>query len=534
MYLMGPAEDIFQEIGQASIAITPHRFPPALKNAEAYGIYNVGLVYFRRDANGSACLQWWRERCLEWCYDYLEGDRFADQKYLNHWPTKFSNVKIIEHPGINLAPWNLSGYQLTLRNGKVYTDDHPVLLYHFHGLKQVSRRIYDPQLGRYFVKRRGILQHAIYLPYLRKLGDLARTLGLKKAFTAPRTIVNDKSSLLSRRSDLKHSLITDEFFISRPKVTLDLGVILYISDDIDLLDRYLDDLIRWGSQVKQLVIIISSSSTRQVTHILNMVGNLDLPTPPLVFTRVLEVYQAWNFGIRQLKTKYCYLSTLEDQLTKAGVQCLFKAAESRKADAIYSTYVTNESFQRNFASFPQPEISATQSERPKPSLLTAFYYATHKAPRCVPHRLYRTDFLRKLPFSASQNNNPLSWDLYRHIHETLITGRTYYLHNPEAPEGFEVRAREERGEPEELPMKLAFANRPNDQLATLLYHLVVRWEKQNAPLVMLLYELVMKWAKREDCTRILININIVVADLLAEYSCSQALRHREKLIEQVN
>src|SRR5476651_2229543 len=36
LYFFGDAEEIHEEIGEASIAITPHRFPPALRDSERY------------------------------------------------------------------------------------------------------------------------------------------------------------------------------------------------------------------------------------------------------------------------------------------------------------------------------------------------------------------------------------------------------------------------------------------------------------------------------------------------------------------
>jgi hypothetical protein len=97
---------LFDELGEGSIAIIGHRFPTYLRSKERYGIYNVSWLTFRRDESSLDCLHWWRERCIEWCYDREEDGRFADQKYLDDWPTRFQNVVVLEHKGANLAPWN--------------------------------------------------------------------------------------------------------------------------------------------------------------------------------------------------------------------------------------------------------------------------------------------------------------------------------------------------------------------------------------------------------------------------------------------
>src|SRR5207237_5145326 len=111
--------------------------PPSRKHEAKSGIYTVGWVSFRRDADGLACLRWWRERCLEWCRDRHEDGRFADQKYLDDWPTRFEGVRVLQHKGANLAPWNLSNVTVQIREGRIQADEEPLLFFHFHGLKQV-------------------------------------------------------------------------------------------------------------------------------------------------------------------------------------------------------------------------------------------------------------------------------------------------------------------------------------------------------------------------------------------------------------
>jgi hypothetical protein len=134
-----------------------------------HGIYNVGWVSFRRDVNGLACLDWWRERCLEWCHDRLEDGRFADQAYLNEFPRKFSGVRVLEHPGINAAPWNVDSSELTCVEGKPWLRQRPVLFYHYQGIREVADGWFDPGLRTYRQDLTNALREWIYLPYLGRL-----------------------------------------------------------------------------------------------------------------------------------------------------------------------------------------------------------------------------------------------------------------------------------------------------------------------------------------------------------------------------
>lgn len=166
LYFYSSPEPIFEEMGSNSILIISHRFPESLRHLEIYGIYNVGFLSFRRDESGIACLEWWRKRCIEWCYDRLDNGRFADQKYLNDWPSQFKNVVILQHKGAGLSPWNISNYKITMKNNKILVDNQELIFYHFHGLKKKSGRIYDTNLSIYRIRTDKVLKECLYLPYI--------------------------------------------------------------------------------------------------------------------------------------------------------------------------------------------------------------------------------------------------------------------------------------------------------------------------------------------------------------------------------
>ncbi len=168
LFFFADPQPIFDEMGSASILIIPHRFPPHLKHLEESGIYNVGLLSFRKDKNALACLHWWRERCLEWCYDLHEDGKFADQKYLDDWTTRFSGVHVLQHKGANLAPWNVMNYHLQQHNSKIYVDDEPLIFFHYQGVKIINSLIYDPGLFQYGIKDTKV-KRLIYPHYIHEL-----------------------------------------------------------------------------------------------------------------------------------------------------------------------------------------------------------------------------------------------------------------------------------------------------------------------------------------------------------------------------
>jgi len=124
---------IFAEVGNADVAITPHRFMPDIHDwGIGNGIFNAGFVYIRQTPTGIACIREWANQCIDWCsLDRQDDGRFVDQGYLNAWPQVWG-AHIIQHKGVNLAPWNQDQYQYSISGGRMYVDNVPIICYHFH------------------------------------------------------------------------------------------------------------------------------------------------------------------------------------------------------------------------------------------------------------------------------------------------------------------------------------------------------------------------------------------------------------------
>lgn len=144
IYFWSSPQPLFDELGTASILIHTHNFPPAYKRLEIYGIYNVGLLCFRKDAEGEKVLRWWRKKCLNWCGSSVEADpdggqRYGDQKYLERFAEISSAVHVCTHPGAGVAPWNQIQFHFhSGPNGNVYIAEAPVIFYHYHSFTPVT------------------------------------------------------------------------------------------------------------------------------------------------------------------------------------------------------------------------------------------------------------------------------------------------------------------------------------------------------------------------------------------------------------
>ena len=166
LFFFASPDPIYDEMKDAAFGIVPHRFTRRLADQRRFGLYNVGWVSVRRCDEGFAALRWWRERCIEWCYDRVEGDRFADQRYLDRLPELFKNVHVIGHLGANLAPWNLEDLRVEWRDGSVRIEDrYPLLFFHFYGVKRARALLLQQPSASITRRSRRVMRHRIYEPY---------------------------------------------------------------------------------------------------------------------------------------------------------------------------------------------------------------------------------------------------------------------------------------------------------------------------------------------------------------------------------
>lgn len=174
LFFYSDPRPLIKEMDGYSVGITVHNFPE-YRPAPSQGKYNVGWLSFRRDKDGMACLQLWRDSCIEWCYERFEDGKYADQMYLDEWPRLFQGVKILEHKGANVAAWNVADYNLYEEESQVMVSGFPLIFYHFHGFKQLSRYVYNTNLGLTFRFPSKIMKERIFKPYIAALKKNAIT-----------------------------------------------------------------------------------------------------------------------------------------------------------------------------------------------------------------------------------------------------------------------------------------------------------------------------------------------------------------------
>ena len=150
LYFWDTPEALYRELGGNSLLIVGHNFPEELKWREKFGLYNVAFQLYRRSAETFRILGWWRERCLEWCYDIPEATRFADQKYLDAWPSMSRECVVAASPLAGVAPWNhwRNGW-VPDETGRPSWNGNAVIYYHFQGFRFLTRHWLCHNLGSY-------------------------------------------------------------------------------------------------------------------------------------------------------------------------------------------------------------------------------------------------------------------------------------------------------------------------------------------------------------------------------------------------
>lgn len=126
IYFFDTPMKLFRRKDKWSVLLTTHKV-----NRKANG----GFAAFLRSNDSYKALEWWKEKCIEWCYYKNDNGRFADQGYLDSMSAKFNGVAYIDIPGANVASWNYFKYDFSIIDGNILVNGSRLIFYHFSGLR---------------------------------------------------------------------------------------------------------------------------------------------------------------------------------------------------------------------------------------------------------------------------------------------------------------------------------------------------------------------------------------------------------------
>jgi hypothetical protein len=195
-FFTSPAK-IFNYYSKESVWITPHDFSKTLENHKQYGVFNVSFQSFPDTAESLMVLNDWKDKCLNWCYDFLDSKTgyFADQKYLDEWPKKFKNIAVIDLETCGRSPWNLEDINISHSKNNIHINGKPLIYYHFHQLR-ITGRYVRHGLQDYGLQKINSSTRRMYSMYINLLNKKTKELGLSYHTTILRYPENNAKTLL--------------------------------------------------------------------------------------------------------------------------------------------------------------------------------------------------------------------------------------------------------------------------------------------------------------------------------------------------
>jgi len=180
---------LFDELpNRKSVLITDHRYsliPKYLEQKRA-GRFCVQFVTFKNQPDSRLVLTDWKNKCIEWCYNRYEDNKFGDQKYLDVWPDKYENIHILNNLGGGVAPWNIGQYRISEQGNGLFLLERStkkvfeLIFYHFHFVRFMENGTVD--LGWNFINKSVV--DKIYLPYILKIIETEKILiGINNEFS---------------------------------------------------------------------------------------------------------------------------------------------------------------------------------------------------------------------------------------------------------------------------------------------------------------------------------------------------------------
>lgn len=160
-----------------SITITPHDFSKHLEELIVYGKFCVQWITIYDNKQGWECLKNYKKQCLEWCFAYIDEERFGDQKYLDAWPQIHKEDLFIMEPKLGFgAPWNVMKHNLSFNEHRSFTiNSKQLIFFHFHQFK-----IFNAGRFSWYSKPYGVITEGcrvMYQTYERAIIDVKKVLG---------------------------------------------------------------------------------------------------------------------------------------------------------------------------------------------------------------------------------------------------------------------------------------------------------------------------------------------------------------------
>jgi glycosyltransferase involved in cell wall biosynthesis len=138
--IYSPLDEIWQGLETHNAVLTPHldqpieddKYPSEIDILRT-GAYNLGFIGLRKSPETLEFVRWWGRRMERFCVVDLAGGLFVDQKWMDLLPGLLEPVRVLRHPGYNVAYWNIHGRRVEGQAGACTVNGQPLKFFHFSG-----------------------------------------------------------------------------------------------------------------------------------------------------------------------------------------------------------------------------------------------------------------------------------------------------------------------------------------------------------------------------------------------------------------
>lgn len=162
-----------EEWEDAEVLVTPNLIYTSSKPGTGelaslrHGMYNLGFIGLKRGSESFRLILWWKERLREHCRVDKCWGLFVDQKWMDLAPLFFDRIKVVKHPGWNMAWWNFDERNL-LESGGGYAVNSPktsLVFFHFSGFKPENTHLTERIEGDEFRDAQNEVMTKLYEDY---------------------------------------------------------------------------------------------------------------------------------------------------------------------------------------------------------------------------------------------------------------------------------------------------------------------------------------------------------------------------------
>ncbi|MCC6069492.1 glycosyltransferase family 4 protein [Massilia sp. GCM10020059] len=177
IYLYRPLEDVMRHLSSgASIVLTPHMLAPydddrnpTEASIRMAGTYNLGFCAIAERLETRAFLRWWQGKLARDCVVDMPNGVFVDQSWIDLVPGMFDNVRILRHPGYNVAYWNLAQRSFAQGEGGLLVNGEPLMFFHYSGIDPQNPQPVSKHQDRHNLDSVGAIVRGLFVEYCQRV-----------------------------------------------------------------------------------------------------------------------------------------------------------------------------------------------------------------------------------------------------------------------------------------------------------------------------------------------------------------------------